>query len=83
MKERRQLIKKKEKDGIIRIVTEVKGVKTSRVQEYFDKNTGHFSIDTFDEEGNIVSGVGGYAPDIVISALKNTDKKKAKRETSK
>ncbi|TET65171.1 MAG: hypothetical protein E3J56_16205 [Candidatus Aminicenantes bacterium] len=76
MKERRQLIKKKEKDGIIRIVTEVKGVKTYRVQEYFDKNTGHFGIDTFDEEGNWEGGVGGYIPEIVMSMLNNMDKKK-------
>lgn len=76
MKESRRLIKKKEKDGIIRIVTEVKGVKTYRVQEYFDKNTGLFDIATFDEEGNMVSGFGGTLPDIVMSALKNTDKKK-------
>lgn len=75
MEESRRLIKKKEKDCIIRVVREVKGVETYLVQEYFDKNTGNFSIDTFDEEGNVVSGVGGCVPDIVMALLKDRDKK--------
>jgi len=71
MREKRQLIKKEEKDGETRTVTKVEETKIYWVHEYYDKKTGSFGTITFDEEGEIVGGAGCCATESAKSAFED------------
>lgn len=71
MKMTEKLVKKEEKDGVIETVKKVVECKTYWVHEYFNKNTGSFNSFTFDEEGEIVEGVGCSATESVKTAFED------------